>query len=89
MTGRFDFALLLVGGGAGEVKSVTAYHEMARDLGVEEEIVFCGEYPAEAMPIFMEKADLLVSSRIAGNNVPLKVYTYLAKHTPAWRGLIG
>ena len=26
----------------------------------------------------MENSDLLVSSRISGNNVPLKIYTYLA-----------
>jgi glycosyltransferase involved in cell wall biosynthesis len=78
VAGRFDFALLLVGGGAGEVKSIAAYKKKAGDLGIGEEVVFCGEYPAEAMPIFMEQADLLVSSRVTGNNVPLKVYTYLA-----------
>ena len=78
VAGRFDFALLLVGGGAGEAKSVVAYKKMAADLGVSQEVIFCGEFPAEAMPIFMDRADLLVSSRITGNNVPLKVYTYLA-----------
>ncbi len=78
VAGRFDFALLLVGGGTGEAKAIAAYKKMASDLGVAEEVVFCGEYPAEAMPIFMGQADLLVSSRITGNNVPLKIYTYLA-----------
>lgn len=78
VAGRFDFTLLLVGGGAGEMKSISSYKKMVSDLGVDEEVIFCGEYPAEAMPIFMEQADLLVSSRITGNNVPLKVYTYLA-----------
>lgn len=78
VAGRFEFALLLVGGGAGEAKSIAAYKKMAADLGIEREVVFCGEHPAEAMPVFMERADLLVSSRSTGNNVPLKIYTYLA-----------
>ena len=79
--GRFDFVLLLVGGSAAESRTVGRYRKMASDLGLEQEIVFCGEYPAEAMPAFMRRSDLLVSSRISGNNVPLKVYTYLASGT--------
>ena len=78
VAGRFPFALLLVGGGEGEARSVAAYRQKAADLGIAEEVVFCGAHPAEAMPIFMDRADLLVSSRSTGNNVPLKVYTYLA-----------
>jgi glycosyltransferase involved in cell wall biosynthesis len=78
VAGRFPLALLLVGGGEGEVRSVAAYRQKAVDLGIAEEVVFCGAHPAEAMPIFMDRADLLVSSRSTGNNVPLKVYTYLA-----------
>jgi glycosyltransferase involved in cell wall biosynthesis len=78
MDGQIDFTVLLVGGGPAEARTVARYQRMAADLGVEREIVFCGEHPAEAMPVFMKHADLLVSSRITGNNVPLKVYTYLA-----------
>ncbi|HSO09417.1 MAG TPA: glycosyltransferase [Desulfoprunum sp.] len=78
VAGRFPFALLLVGGGEGEAKSVAAYRQKVEDLGIAEEVVFCGAHPAEAMPIFMDGADLLVSSRSTGNNVPLKIYTYLA-----------
>ena len=79
--GRFDFVLLLVGGSAAEARTVGRYRQMAAELGVAQNIVFGGEYPAEAMPIFMKRSDLLVSSRITGNNVPLKVYTYLASGT--------
>ena len=64
--------------GKARPKSVAAYRQKAADLGIAEEVVFCGAHPAEAMPIFMDRADLLVSSRSTGNNVPLKVYTYLA-----------
>jgi glycosyltransferase involved in cell wall biosynthesis len=78
VSGRFDLRLLLVGGGVAEKKSVNLYRKMAADFGIDGEVEFCGEFPVEAMPVFMEKADILVSSRVKGNNVPLKVYTYLA-----------
>lgn len=72
------FSLCLVGGGAGEAEAVGRYKKMVDDLGISGEVVFCGEFPPEAMPVFIDKAEVLVSSRITGNNVPLKVYTYLA-----------
>ena len=77
----FDFCLLLVGGGPEDPKTVQRYKKMAADLGVEQEVVFSEAFPPEAMPSFMEQSDLVVSSRITGNNVPLKVYTYLASGT--------
>ncbi len=72
------FRLLLVGGGSGEEQVIDRYKKKVAALGLTDEIIFCGEFPAEAMPVFMELADLLVSSRVQGNNVPLKIYTYLA-----------
>ena len=78
VAGRFPFRLLLVGGGEGEAKAVAAYRQKAAELGIAGEVVFCGAHPAEAMPVFMDRADVLVSSRSTGNNVPLKIYTYLA-----------
>jgi len=72
------FRLFLVGGGAGETEAISKFKEMAKNVGISEEVVFCGEHPPEAMPVFIEKSDILVSSRVSGNNVPLKIYTYLA-----------
>lgn len=72
------FRLCLVGGGAGEAEALGRYKKMVSDLGINGEVVFCGEFPPEAMPVFIDKADVLVSSRVTGNNVPLKIYTYLA-----------
>ena len=76
-----SFKLLLVGGGSGEEARIKSYKAKAAALGIAEEVVFCGEFPSEAMPVFMQAADLLVSSRTTGNNVPLKIYTYLASGT--------
>lgn len=78
IAGGLLFSLCLVGGGAGEVEAVSRYKKMVSDLDIAGEVTFCGEYPSEAMPVFIDKADVLVSSRITGNNVPLKIYTYLA-----------
>lgn len=78
VAGRFPFRLLLVGGGEGEAKAVAAYRQKAAELGIADVVVFCGAHPAEAMPVFMDRANVLVSSRSTGNNVPLKIYTYLA-----------
>ena len=72
------FKLLLVGGGEGERDKVIACKDMCQLLGINENVVFCGEFPPEAMPVFIENSDLVVTSRITGNNIPLKIYTYLA-----------
>lgn len=74
-----SFKLLLVGGGAGEEeKQQLKYKKMAIELGVQDEVVFCGGYPLECMSAFYACADVLISPRTTGNNVPLKIYTYMA-----------
>ena len=76
--GGLDCQLLLVGGGDGEREKVEFYKEMCRTKGIADSVIFCGEFPPETMSVFIEKSDVLVSSRITGNNIPLKIYTYLA-----------
>ncbi|HMO51134.1 MAG TPA: glycosyltransferase [Kiritimatiellia bacterium] len=82
MRSESDYRLLLVGGGEGERSRVAQYQATVKEWGLEDRIVFCGEYPVEETAVFMEHADILVSSRISGNNVPLKVYTFLASGIP-------
>ena len=81
-TTREPFAVLIVGGGAGEREAVTRLKEKVKSLGLDDVVIFCGEHPMADVPVFMERADLLVSSRISGNNVPLKIYTFLAAGVP-------
>jgi glycosyltransferase involved in cell wall biosynthesis len=40
-------------------------------------IIFAGEQPSEAIPAFLDAADVLVSPRSSGTNTPLKIYQYL------------
>lgn len=80
--GQVPFVLLLVGGGEGERTEIEKYRRQAVELGIERHVVFCGEHMAADIPVFLERADVLVSSRISGNNVPLKVYTFLSSGIP-------
>ena len=40
-------------------------------------LIFAGERPAEAIPAYLDAADVLVSPRSTGTNTPLKIYQYL------------
>ncbi len=70
---------LVVGGKPEQVK---AYREKARRLGVESYFIFTGQRPPQEIPAFMQKAQILVSPRVEGNNTPLKIYSYLRSGRP-------
>ena len=74
---RSSLLLMLVGGGAGQEPNIAKYKNMVQELELEKHVVFAGEWPVEEMPTFMHLAQVLVSPRTQGNNVPLKVYTYM------------
>lgn len=76
------FRLLLVGGGEGERSRVAQLRGRLRTLGLEEAVVLCGERTPAETAVLMARADALVSSRITGNNIPLKIYQYLAAGVP-------
>ncbi len=76
------YVLLLVGGGDESSQVVFKYKELAQELGLAPHVVFAGEWPVEAMPAFMNLASFVVSPRTLGNNVPLKIYTYMASGKP-------
>ena len=73
-----NFTLLLVGGGAGQEDNIRKYKALVNKLELQDSVVFAGEWAVETMPTFMDIASVLVSPRTQGNNVPLKVYTYMA-----------
>ncbi|MCI0696960.1 glycosyltransferase [candidate division KSB1 bacterium] len=77
---RYDNVRFLVVGGKPE--QVAQYQEKADRLGVSEKFIFTGQRPPEEIPLFMHLADLLVSPRVAGNNTPLKIYSYLRSGIP-------
>jgi len=79
--GRLDerFRLLIVGG---KPAQVAEWSEKVQGLRLAERIVFAGQRPAEEIPFFLQAADILVSPRSRGTNIPLKIYAYLKSGKP-------
>jgi glycosyltransferase involved in cell wall biosynthesis len=70
---RPDVRFVLAGGKPQQVATARA---QAGALGGER-LIFTGELPAEAIPSYLDAADVLVSPRSSGTNTPLKIYQYL------------
>ncbi len=77
---RHRNACFLVVGGKPE--QVAQYKEKTGKFGVNEKFIFTGQRSPEEIPEFMKLADMLVSPRVAGNNTPLKIYSYLRSGIP-------
>lgn len=74
-----EYRLVLVGGTPAQVD------ELRRTLsvrGLAERIALLGQQPADEIPYYLQAADVLVSPRTLGTNIPLKVYSYLASGVP-------
>ena len=70
---RPDVTFVLAGGKPDQVARAKS---QAAAMGAQG-IVFTGEQPSEAIPSFLDAADVLVSPRSTGTNTPLKIYQYL------------
>jgi glycosyltransferase involved in cell wall biosynthesis len=55
---------------------------MANNMGLSKAIRFLGTLPVEEANTYLQLADILVSPRIEGTSVPLKIYTYLSAGKP-------
>lgn len=71
--------LLVVGG---ESDQIAALGERARALAVADRCRFPGKRPPEDLPRLLALSDVVVSPRVAGENTPFKIYTYLAAGRP-------
>ena len=76
---RPDARVVLAGGRPDQIESARA---AARAAGVETNVVFAGQRPADDIPRFLDAADVLVSPRSTGTNTPLKIYQYLRSGRP-------
>ncbi|MBI4615745.1 MAG: glycosyltransferase family 4 protein [Planctomycetes bacterium] len=76
----FPGATLAVAGGTPE--QIERHGERAQELGVARGVRFLGRLPMEEMAPLMAAADVLVTCRNAGTNVPLKVYSCLQAERP-------
>ncbi|MBT8440313.1 MAG: glycosyltransferase family 4 protein [Gammaproteobacteria bacterium] len=66
----------------GSVEQVEYYRTMAENLGIEEACKLVGRVPQHQAKWLMDKATVLASPRIEGDNTPLKVYELLASGKP-------
>ena len=70
---RGDVRFVLAGGKPDQIARAKAQAAASGAEGV----IFAGELPADAIPAYLDAADVLVSPRSSGTNTPLKIYQYL------------
>jgi glycosyltransferase involved in cell wall biosynthesis len=74
-----DFRLVLIGGKPKqieEVKQMAAAHELT------DRVLILGQKNPGEIPYYLGAADVLVSPRTLGTNIPLKIYAYLKSGIP-------
>jgi glycosyltransferase involved in cell wall biosynthesis len=74
-----DTLLILVGGKPDQVQ---ACQEVVREYELESSVRFTGTLTIEEANACIQSADILISPRIEGTSVPLKIYTYLHAEKP-------
>ena len=74
-----DAIFVLVGG---DTESVAKMRQDAHEFEVNGAIRVTGRRPRAEIPAYLAMADLLVSPRVYGDNLPLKVFDYLAAGRP-------
>ncbi len=77
---RFPEALFLLVGG--NEKQISEYSRMVNEVNMNHAFRFTGFVQPQDIPQFVDMADVLVSSRMRGNNSPLKIYSYLRSGKP-------
>jgi glycosyltransferase involved in cell wall biosynthesis len=74
-----ELAIVLVGG---DDDQVARWRQAAADRGLDDHFHFTGIVPIGEIPAYLEMAAILVSPRLDGTSVPLKLYTYLLSGKP-------
>jgi glycosyltransferase involved in cell wall biosynthesis len=74
-----DAVVALVGGDARRCSELSRH---AHSLGMSNRVRILNRQPRARIPAFMTAADVLVSARASGENLPLKVFDYVAAGKP-------
>ncbi|MCP4157434.1 MAG: glycosyltransferase family 4 protein [bacterium] len=74
-----SYRLVLIGGKKEQVQAVTA---SAGEKGLEGRVLALGSKQPSEIPYYLDASDTLVSPRILGTNIPLKIYSYLKSGLP-------
>ena len=70
---------VLVGGQPSQIEELKA---LAKELNVENYVLFTGQRQFQEISLFLSMADILVSPRNKGTNTPLKIYSYINSGKP-------
>lgn len=76
---RKDTIFVLAGGRQNQIDNL---RESAKKLGIESHVHFSGNLPIDEVALYINIANVLVSTRTIGNNPPLKIYDYLGAGKP-------
>jgi len=71
--------LILVGGKPDQIRK---YQDLVSNMDLDGSVQFTGIVSLEDANVYIRLADILVSPRIEGTSVPLKIYTYLHAGKP-------
>ena len=74
-----SFRLVIVGGKKNQVERLV---DCLAEMHLSGRVHLLGERKAEDIPYYLHCADVLVSPRIRGTNIPLKIYSYLRSGVP-------
>jgi len=74
-----NYRLVLIGGKPGQVEDVKRQVEID---GLTDRVSVLGSKEPEEIPYYLIASDILVSPRILGTNIPLKIYSYLKSGLP-------
>ena len=77
--GKNGFRLVLIGGKPAQVEAMKT---LVKEKGLEDRVLLLGSKKPEEIPYYLEASDVLVSPRILGTNIPLKIYSYLKSGVP-------
>jgi glycosyltransferase involved in cell wall biosynthesis len=71
--------LLVIGG---MPKQVEEYRQLARSLGLDDEVFFTGQQPQSEAQRLVARAGACISPRFSGDNTPLKIYHLMSTGVP-------
>lgn len=74
-----DFRLVLIGGKEDQVAKLRS---QVLEMKLEKRVMVLGQKRSHDIPYYLHAASVLVSPRILGTNIPLKIYSYLASGVP-------
>ena len=74
-----DFHLVLIGGKKDQVEAMA---KIVKEKRLENRVLLLGSKHPEEIPYYLKVSDVLVSPRILGTNIPLKIYSYLKSGVP-------